>query len=106
LNDQQIEYIKDKLQEIGFTDAEKEQLLDDFNKISRHLSKQTYPRIDPITGNTHTVLESFFDNIERNFLIRDNITREEKRQIFLEGFANKYFSRIDEDPDTDSEDKD
>ena len=102
LNDEQITFIKSQIQDLGFTDAQKEELLGYFNQISQHLSKQSLQGINPRTGNVNTLLDEFFKNVEQNY--RSDSTPEEKKEVFLQGFRYVYFAKKDADPDTDNED--
>lgn len=95
LNGQQIEYIKHQIEDLGFSNAQKEELIGNFNEISQRLSKPS--------SNGKTLLESFFDNLNRNYGQR-NQNPAQKREIFLGMLSNMYYNLVEKDPDTDSED--
>jgi hypothetical protein len=102
LNEEQILLIKHQIQELGFTDAQKEELIDYLNKISQPLSQQSHPKINPRTGYINTLLDDFFKIIEQNYT--SDSTPEEKKEIFLDRFRDIYHRYSDAESKTDHED--
>lgn len=94
LNEQQIEYIQEQIKDIGFTDAEKIEIMGYFHEISQHVSKQSVP-------SHKTVLETFFDNVNSNVRTSPG----QKRRIFL-GLLNFMYRVGVGKSDTDHEDED
>ena len=100
LSQPQKEYIKDQIKDLGFTDAQKEEVIGYFDEISSHVSKKSY------TNYESTVLHDFFENVNSNYGGHRNLTLERKRKIFLEGLSRMYYEFKDKDTDTDKEHED
>jgi hypothetical protein len=96
----QKEYIEKQIEDLEFTEVQKGKIFELFDKISSHLSKTL-----PLVNKSSTVLKEFFKNVNSNYERYNNLTVEDKKDIFLGLLFDLYYGYKDEDPDTDKEDE-
>ena len=90
LNQSQKEYIEKEINDLGFTEAQKETIFGYFDEISSHVSKKSS------TNDESTVLDDFFVNVKSNYANQKKKNQSVKREIFLVGLFEMYNSQIKE----------